>query len=114
MQSAAFMAVLSPGNVNFFHRHRDKSPEETKPAIEPLPLLKETPPADTVTPITLSPLQEANLVHALHSKVARVLNDLSVDGPGSKVPAVVGGAGRSSSASPRSISSDSALGTPII
>jgi len=46
-----------------------------------------------ITAISLSPLEEANLCHALNRKVTRALKDLSLDGQ--NIPAIVGGAGQS-------------------
>jgi hypothetical protein len=87
--------------VNLFRHHSENKTEpveETKaspPHPSPLP---ESLPSKTMAPISLSPLEEATLCHALNRKVTRVLKDLSLDGL--NIPAIVGGAGQSRSASP--------------
>lgn len=52
-----------------------------------------------VVPIRLSDEEHELLARPIHPRVARLLKDLTVDGLGSKVPAVVGGARASQPAS---------------
>ena len=98
IRSAPIYGGASLGPVNLFRHHLENTPvEETQPSPDPSPL-PETQPSKAVTAISLSPLEEANLCHALNRKVTRALKDLSLDGL--NIPAIVGGAGQSRSASP--------------
>jgi hypothetical protein len=64
--------------VSIFHRDHDKS-EQVQASVERSPL-PDTPPPLKVASISLSPLQEATLSHALHRKVTRIVLDSSSDG----------------------------------
>jgi hypothetical protein len=64
--------------VSIFHRDHDKS-EQIQASVERSPL-PDMPPPLKVASISLSPLQEATLSHALHRKVSRILMDSSQDG----------------------------------
>jgi hypothetical protein len=102
------------GVVNLFHHHSDngaKPGEEVRPASKPSPS-----PVVIASPalaISLSPLEQAKLCHALHRKVTRALKDLSLDAAEANVPVVIGGAGKPSSANTRTTSSET-MGSPIV
>jgi hypothetical protein len=98
IRSAPIYGGASLGPVNLFRHHLEYTPvEETQLSSDPL-LLPETPPSKATTAISLSPLEEANLCHALNRKVTRALKDLSLDGL--NIPVIVGGAGQPRSGSP--------------
>jgi hypothetical protein len=96
--------------VNFFHRHDDQSSEERPPLPDPSPL-PELKPHESPTPISLSPLQEAQLKHALIKKEKRPLKDLPVDDARARV--IGGGLGKGSAANKRS-PSENGSDNPII
>jgi hypothetical protein len=101
IRSAAIYGSASLGPVNLFRHHPENAAErvEETEASPPHPSSSpETLPSKTMTPISLSPLEEATLCHALNRKVTRVLKDLSLDGL--NIPAVIGGARQSRTASP--------------
>ncbi len=100
-------------NVNLFRRHHESLPEEIKPALAPPPLPAPKPAPIASRPIALSSSQQALLTEALGRKGVRVLRDLSVDNPASKIGLVVGGTGKSL-APARSLASDEANRGPII
>jgi hypothetical protein len=106
--------VVSPRNVNLFRRHQDQPSKEIEPSLELPPLPKETPPLVLSKPISLSSAQQAILANAVHPRVARVLKDLAIDGLGSKVPTIAGGAGQPAPVSRRSASPDEPFGHPLI
>lgn len=113
-RNAAVYGASPYENVNFFRPLKDKSSEEIEPAVKPSPLPEATPPSSAIKPISVNDAQYVLLTNALRPREARVLKDLSVNGPGSKVPQVIGGASQPSSAAPPRISPDQPPGAPII
>jgi hypothetical protein len=100
--------------VNLFRRHQDQPSKEIEASLEPPPLPKETPPLVLSKPISLSSAQQAILANAVHPRVARVLKDLAIDGLGSKLPTIAGGAGQPAPVSRRSASANEPFGHPLI
>ena len=93
------------GNVNFFHRDREKPADDSQSSVQPPPPLSEaTPKPDPVKPIQINDEKYVLLLKALRpkDKEAGVLEDLAVDGLRAK--AIVGGKSQASPANPPAVS----------
>ena len=82
--------------------------------MAPPPLPVPAPHPGASAPITLSSSQQALLTQALDRRSVRILKDLAVDNPASKVGMVVGGAARPPQASDRLFQSDELNRGPIV